>query len=269
MELGGWDNTTFRLGEELAARLPSDEAYVPQVEKEQRWLPFLAQHVPLAIPQPVARGEPSGAFPRPWSVYAWLAGDPATPDRVVELERFAHDLADFLGALYRVDPTGGPVTGAHSFFRGGPLATYDDQTRATISALRDEIDTRAATALWDDALAATWSGPPVWVHGDVTGANLLVVDGRLRAVIDFGCCAVGDPACDLAVAWTLFTGPSRRAFRERLAVDEEAWRRGRGWALWKALLTLARGRDEQERTRRRFGWRVAARGVVDDLLAEP
>ncbi len=268
VELDGWDNTTFRLGDDLSVRLPSADRYVPQVEKEQRWLPILAPLLPLPIPRPVALGLPGHGFARPWSVYGWLEGEPAAVDRIADLERFARDLAEFLAALYRVDPTNGPVAGEHSFYRGGPLATYDAETRATLSALEGRIDTRAATLVWEEALAAQWDGRRMWVHGDVTAANLLVVDGRLSAVIDFGCSAVGDPACDLAIAWTLLHGESRAAFRDRLRLDEGTWARGRGWALWKALITHARVGEEPDRASRRFGWRTNARGVIDEVLAD-
>jgi aminoglycoside phosphotransferase (APT) family kinase protein len=269
VELDGWDNTTFRLGDDLSVRLPSADSYVPQVEKEQRWLPILAPHLPLPIPKPLARGEPGQGFSWPWSVYRWLEGKHATVDRIEDLEQFATDLADFLTALYRIDPTDGPVAGEHSFYRGGPLATYDGETRRTLSALDGEIDTRSATDVWEEALATLWHGPPVWVHGDVTAANLLVVDGRLSAVVDFGCSAVGDPACDVAIAWTLFHDESREAFRDRLRLDEGTWARGRGWALWKALITHAKpGRGEADLVGRSFGWRVSARDVIDEVLAD-
>ncbi len=268
VELDGWDNTTFRLGDDLSVRLPSADGYVPQVEKEQRWLPILAPHLPLPIPEPVARGLPGHGFPRPWSVYGWLEGEPATIDRIADLERFARSLAEFLAALYRIDPTNGPVAGAHSFYRGGPLSTYDAETRATLSALEGRIDTRAAAQVWEEALAAQWDGRRTWVHGDVAASNLLVVDGRLSAVIDFGCSAVGDPACDLAIAWTLLHGESRAAFRSRLRLDEGIWARGRGWALWKALITHAKVGGEADRASRRFGWRTNARGVIDEVLAD-
>jgi aminoglycoside phosphotransferase (APT) family kinase protein len=270
VELDGWDNTTFRLGADLSVRLPSADAYVPQVEKEQQWLPLLAPRLPLAIPEPVARGVAGPDFSRPWSVYRWLDGDPATVERIAGLERFATDLAGFLTALYGIDPSDGPTAGAHSFNRGGPLATYDAETRRSLSALQGAIDVRRATEVWDAALAATWAGPPVWVHGDVTGANLLVVDGRLSAVLDFGCSAIGDPACDLAIAWTLFHGSSRAAFRDGLSLDDGAWARGRGWALWKALNTQVEpGDGEADRAGRRFGWRVNALGVIEEILAQP
>lgn len=269
VDLDGWDNATFRLGDGLSVRLPSADGYVPQVEKEHRWLPVLAPQLPRAIPQPLAMGAPGPDFPRPWSVYRWLPGQVATVERVGDLTGFARELADFLAALEAVDPAGGPAAGEHSFFRGCPPAVYDADARAAISALDGEIDSAAATAVWEAALAARWDGPPVWVHGDVTAANLLVVDGRLSAVIDFGCCAVGDPACDVAIAWTFFQGDSREAFRGRLAVDDATWARGRGWALWKAAITLAKTDPASaDRAAARFGWRVGARAVIDEVLAD-
>jgi aminoglycoside phosphotransferase (APT) family kinase protein len=272
VEPPGWDNVTFRLGRRLSVRLPSAAGYVPQVEKEHRWLPFLAPQLPVPIPKPVARGEPGSGFPWPWSVYGWLEGNPATADRVDNLVNFAVDLAGFLAAFAAVDATAGPAAGAHSAFRGAPLAVFDEDVRRALSIVAREVDTPAATAAWEESLAALFDGGPVWVHGDVAGANLLVVDGRLAGVLDFGCCAVGDPACDLAIAWTLFHGESRRVFRERLAAEERTWLRGRGWALWKALITLAdavrTGAPDPEAAAVRFGWRVGARGVIDEVLAD-
>jgi aminoglycoside phosphotransferase (APT) family kinase protein len=266
VELDGWDNTTFRLGEDLSVRLPSADWYVQQVDKEHRWLPVLAPQLPFSIPEPVAKGAAGGGFPRPWSVYRWLKGRHATVERIPDLTGFATDLADFLAALYRIDPAAGPVPGEHNFFRGGPLTTYAGEAREAISALRAEIDADAATEVLDAALAATWVGSPVWVHGDVTAANLLVVDGRLSAVIDFGCSAVGDPACDVTVAWTFLFGESREAFRSRLPVDDGTWARGRAWALWKALITVVEARIDGADLR--MGWRLSARHVVEEVLAD-
>lgn len=268
--LDGWDNTTFRLGDELSIRLPSADAYVAQVEKEHRWLPILARDLPLPIPEPVAMGRPAGTFPRPWSIYRWIAGDHASVDRIASLPVFAADLAGFLAALYVAGASGGPRPGAHNFFRGGPLDTYDTQSRGSIQLLADEIDSEAATEVWEAALASTWDRPPVWVHGDVAASNLLVEDGRLRAVIDFGCSAVGDPACDLVMAWTFFAGESQEVFRSGLHLDDATWARGRGWALWKALITLAQEKVEgvnADAAARRFGWRNGARDVIDIVLA--
>jgi aminoglycoside phosphotransferase (APT) family kinase protein len=272
VDLDGWDNTTFRLGDDLSVRLPSADRYVAQVDKEHRWLPILAPQLPLPIPEPLARGAPGCGFPRPWSVYRWRAGEHATVERVADLDRFATDLADFLAALYDIDPTQGPAAGAHNFFRGGPLTTYDSQVREAISLLRTHIDTDAATEVWEAALAATWHGAPVWIHGDVTPANLLVVDGRLSAVIDFGCSGVGDPACDVTMAWTFFFGDSRERFRDRLPLDDETWARGRGWALWKAQTTLVKalkGKGPRpDVAARMFGWRLSARAVIEEVVAD-
>jgi aminoglycoside phosphotransferase (APT) family kinase protein len=156
------------------------------------------------------------------------------------MNRFAADLAGFLAALHRVGAEDGPPPGKHNFFRGGPLTVYDAETRAAIETLGDRIDGAAATRVWEAALAATWDGAPVWVHGDVAEGNLLVADGALSAVIDFGGTGVGDPSCDTVIAWTFFSGPSRETFRAALPVDAGTWARGRGWALWKALIVLAR-----------------------------
>ncbi|HKX76181.1 MAG TPA: aminoglycoside phosphotransferase family protein [Acidimicrobiia bacterium] len=270
VDLDGWDNVTFKLGETMSVRLPSADGYAAQVEKEHRWLPFLAQHLPLTIPRPLARGHPGCCYRWPWSIYRWLEGRPASVERVADLTEFAVTLAGFLRSLHGIDSTSGPPAGEHSFFRGGPLLIYDEETRAAIKELADVIDSEAATEVWDRALAAEWRGPPVWVHGDVAPSNLLVVDGRLSAVIDFGCCAVGDPACDTVIAWTFMEGPSRTAFQGHLPLDEATWARGRGWALWKALITYAEARRHHpsrvDSAELRFGWRMNARSLIEDLL---
>jgi aminoglycoside phosphotransferase (APT) family kinase protein len=260
-EPGGWDNRTFHLGDHMSVRLPSAKRYVAQVEKEHRWLPYLAPLLPLPIPVPLALGAPDGDYPWPWSVYRWLEGETASPDRVQDLRSFAVDLARFLTALQRIDATDGPLAGPHNFFRGGALATYDGQTRKAIEALDDELDTDAVTAVWETALASTWSRAPVWIHGDVAAGNLLVEKGSLCAVIDFGSCGIGDPACDLAIAWTLFGGESREALRAALPLDRATWARGRGWALWKALITWAARIDDSLEAPR-------ARRIIDEVLAD-
>lgn len=239
VKFGGWDNRTFHLGSSMTVRLPSAAAYAAQVEKEHRWLPKLAPLLPLPIPVPLAMGMPADSYPWHWSVYRWLDGEIAATAPIAGLPAFALTLAQFLTALQRIDASDGPPPGQHNFFRGGSLAVYDGETRAAIEALEGDIETDAATAVWEAALAATWRGSPMWVHGDVAAGNLLVESGRLSAVIDFGSSAVGDPACDLAIAWTLFEGESREAFRAALPLDDATWARGRGWTLWKALITLA------------------------------
>nr|WP_240941993.1 aminoglycoside phosphotransferase family protein [Planosporangium thailandense] len=262
VEADGHDNRTFRLGDEFTVRLPSGEEYALQVAKEQRWLPVLAPRLPLPVPTPVAEGAPGHGFPYPWSVYRWLDGVPATHGRIRDLTGFATDLAAFLVALRQVDPTDGPKPGPHNGFRGGPLTTYADETLDAVAALGDEIPRDAVLRAWDDAVEAGWHGEPVWFHGDVWAGNLLVRDGKLAAVIDFGSCGVGDPACDVVIAWALLYGRSRDAFRHVLAVDPATWARGRGWALWKSLITLVghleRGSSEA----------AVPRHVIQEVLAD-
>jgi len=262
VEFGGWDNRTFHLGEQMTVRLPSAAAYSLQVEKEQRWLPRLAPQLPLPIPVPLAMGQPADGYPWHWSVYRWLDGEIATTESITDLRQFAIDLARFLIALYRIDPTGGPPPGPHNFFRGGSLTVYDGETRQALKTLDGQIDTGMAAEVWEAALASSWPGPPVWVHGDVSSGNLLVEEGRLSAVIDFGSSAVGDPACDLYIAWTFFDEKSRDTFRAALPLDGATWARGRGWTLWKAMITLAEHMDANPD---KAG---IARRVINEVLAD-
>ena len=238
----GTDNALYRLSEDMVVRLPRIGWATGQVEKEHTWLPRLAPHLPLAIPLPLAKGAPGEGYPWDWSVYTWLEGENPALDRLADPVQSARALADFVGALWRIDPTGGPAPGTHNSGRGEPLAARDARTREAIAALRGTLDAHtldAATSVWDAALRAPpWQRPPVWLHGDLAPGNLLAVGGRLSAVIDFGCLGVGDPACDLLVAWTLFSGASRNAFRAALAVDDATWERGRGWALSWALIYI-------------------------------
>ncbi|MDT4989977.1 MAG: hypothetical protein QOI74_4071 [Micromonosporaceae bacterium] len=257
----GWDNQTFHLGSTMSVRLPSAAEYALAVDKEHRWLPVLAPCLPLPIPVPLAKGVPGEGYPLPWSVYGWIDGETASADTIDDLTGFAVALAGFLVALGRVDPVGGPAAGLHNWFRGGPLETYDAQTRLVIDALDGRLPDGTATEIWTSALRATWDGRPVWFHGDVAHDNLLVRDGALAAVIDFGTCGVGDPACDLAIAWTLLSGASRDAFRTGLGVDPATWTRGRGWALWKALIIYAGERIGTAKA-------AEARHVLDEIFAE-
>jgi len=232
----GWDNRTYRLGEEFAVRLPTAECYAASVEKESQWLPVLAPQLPLPIPEPLFTGRPGAGYPYSWSVRRWLPGHPASSG-LRYMERFAEDVAAFLIALRRVDATGGPVAGEHSFHRGQSPSWYDDEIQRAL-ATTEGVNVASAAAVWKDALASTWQGPDVWVHGDIAVGNLLVRDRRLAAVIDFGTCGVGDPACDLVLAWTFLTGPARRRFHRTVGLDDETWARARGWALWKSLISL-------------------------------
>ena len=235
----GTDNAIYRLGDDMAVRLPRIHWATGQVDKEQRWLPRLAPHLPLAIPVPLATGAPGEGYPWRWSVCRWLEGENATIERIADPRQAATDLAHFITALQRTDPAGGPSSGPPNSSRGVPLAMRDAETRTAIAALRGMLDAGAVTAAWEAALhAPAWHRPPVWVHGDLQSGNLLAVKGRLSAVIDFGCLGVGDPACDMIVAWNLFSAETREAFRAALQVDDATWERGRGWALSVALIAL-------------------------------
>ncbi|HYJ30183.1 MAG TPA: aminoglycoside phosphotransferase family protein [Allosphingosinicella sp.] len=236
---GGWANRTFRLGEDMVVRLPSAAAYALQIEKEHQWLPILRAHLPLPIPTPIALGQPGHGYPWPWSIYGWLQGKAVRAEQLSESHELARALGLFLGALQRVDALGGPPPGPDNFRLGGSLRIYDAQTRQAISLLKAGIDAKAAVRIWDEALAAPHQGPPMWLHGDVSVGNLLVESGVLAGVIDFGCSATGDPACDLAIGWSSMERRTRHAFRSVLELDEGAWARGRGWALWKALVVSA------------------------------
>lgn len=239
----GWDNRTFRLGDDMLVRLPSAEPYAGQVEKEQYWLPKLAAKLPLAIPSPLALGHPALGYPWHWSVYRWIEGEPATTARIDDMTAFGGDLARFMAALHAVDASEGPAAGRHNFHRGGLLSTYDVETRRAIAKLGGKAETEAATAIWETAIATTWRKRPAWVHGDLAPGNLLVNDGHLCAVIDFGNLGVGDFACDLAIAWTFLSDDCRTVFDTALSLDAADWARGRGWALWKALISLTRNVD--------------------------
>jgi aminoglycoside phosphotransferase (APT) family kinase protein len=264
---GGWCNLAFHLGEHMVVRLPRHHAYAAQAEKEHQWLPRLAPLLPLATPQPLAIGEPAQGYPWKWSIYRWIQGDAARPENVSDMAGFAADLGRFLAALQRVESTGGPPPGPHNFHRGGRLATYDAQARQAIAALGDQIDTGAVVEVWESALASTRGRSPVWIHGDVSVGNLLVRNGRLCAVIDFGNLGVGDPACDLAMAWTLFENESREAFRAALPLDVCTWARGRGWVLWKALI-IAAGLATSNAFEASRPWRIIQEVLDDHRRAE-
>jgi len=242
----GNDHRTFRLGDALSVRLPSAEGYVPQSEKEHRWLPLLAPQLPLPIPEPIALGQPSALFPFPWSVYGWLEGEVLPTEAVVTDPRLAEELAGFLLALQAADSEG-PPPGVHSAFRGCPPGVWDEDVRRCIPLLG--ADAGRAARVWEEAGAAI-TAAPVWFHGDIAPGNLLLRGGRLAAVLDFGCSGVGDPACDVAAAWMMFDDEARSVFLEVLSPDEGMLRRGRGWALWKALLWVESGGVETAHGRR-------------------
>jgi aminoglycoside phosphotransferase (APT) family kinase protein len=240
IELGGTVNVIYRLGEEMAIRLPRRQYDPERLETERHWLPRLAPHLPLAIPLPLARGRPGEDYPFGWSIDSWLDGETATLEQLTDPAQTAVDLAGFIAALQTIETAGGPAPGPGNGWRGAPLELRDPGMREAIGALRDQRDAETVTALWEHALGASpWPGAPVWLHGDLDSRNLLARDGRLWAAIDFGCLGVGDPACDVMVAWKLLPLAQRSTFREALSVDDATWTRARGWVLWQALTALA------------------------------
>jgi aminoglycoside phosphotransferase (APT) family kinase protein len=232
----GTDHDIYRLGDDLAARLPRIGWATEQAEKEAKWLPRLAPHLPLGLPVQLAMGHPAEGYPFAWSVYEWLPGENAN-GTIDDLDQAAVDLAAFVTALRRVDTTDADPRPRGA--RGGPLGELDGAVRRSIEQLGDRIDGGAALRSWEESLdASEWDGEEVWVHGDLLPGNLLVVDSRLSAVIDFGCLNVGDPACDLQPAWNVFAGDSRTRYRAELQADDASWLRGRGWALFQAVVAL-------------------------------
>ena len=228
----GTEHAIYRVGDDLAVRLPRLPGSAAAVDRAHRLLPRLAPLLPLPIPVPVGKGRPADGYPQPWSVYRWLDGDPAWP--VTDPTTLVADLAGFVRAMRGVDLDGGPPG-----YRGGPLARQDSSVRAALAQLSGDVDVDGLTSVWEAALAApAWVGPPVWTHGDLLPANLLTRGGRLAAVLDFGCAGIGDPACDAMAAWTVLDAASRGSFRDTVGYDDATWSRGRGWALCFAVVAL-------------------------------
>jgi len=258
VESAGWDNTIFRLGSELTVRLPRRRVSAEHVGNEHRWLPVLAPQLPLAVPVPLGLGVPGEGYPWHWTVCPWLTGELAALTPVADPGRTATSLAQFIGALQAIDAEGGSV---HEF-RGLSLAAHEHNTRAAASVLRSSLDIARLLEVWEAALAVpAWTDQPVWMHGDLHPANLLVADHQLGAVIDFGLLGVGDPACDLMIAWTYLPADSRAVFRGALAVDDAIWSRGRGWALQFGVRAAAYSADNP--VLGDIGWNTIAEVLAD------
>jgi aminoglycoside phosphotransferase (APT) family kinase protein len=264
MEVSGIDNRTFRLGHNLLIRLPSAKGYAAQVEKEQHWLPILSPHLSTQIPKPIAMGMPCDDYPWNFSIYEWIDGTSANLLSLesVELNQIAISLADFLTELHAIDTDNGPQAGLHNYYRGGHPHVYDEQARADIASLSDIVDANKSLAVWQKAISSTWHLSPVWVHGDYASGNILIKDNQLGAVIDFGCMGVGDPACDLVIAWTFLHGSSRALFKDRVSLDDNTWARARGWALWKAGFELNAANDKT------MPYAKKRLAIIDDILQE-
>jgi aminoglycoside phosphotransferase (APT) family kinase protein len=236
----GTDHAIYRLGEDLIVRLPIRESAAAQVVREQQWLPRLAPDLPLKIPQPLYAGARAADYPWSWSICPWLEGQDAANAQISDLCQAGDDLGRFLAVLRRLDAVDGPRAGHANHGRGVALTLLDARVRNDIARLGREIDAAAILDIWETALAApAWSGPGAWLHGDLHPSNLLVREGRLVAVLDFGLMGVGDPAADLFVAWSLLDAPARTVFRRATEADDSMWSRGRGWAVFNAVIALA------------------------------
>lgn len=257
----GTDNAMYRLGDEMAVRLPRRPGAVRPMDKEHAWLPRLGPSLPLPVPLPLAKGSPAHGYPWPWTVCRWIEGEnPALEDVTSGL---VTDLASFLRALQAIDATAGPLAGGHNYGRGAALAHWESTVQERLTWLTEADDVAAITDAWnDDARTAPWDKPPVWIHGDLGAGNLLVRSGRLSGVIDWSCLGVGDPACELQVAWRLFDDDGRQAFKTLLGVDDATWRRGRAWGLALGVLDLSYYRDRSPELAR------LARRTIASVLAD-
>ncbi|WP_042435916.1 aminoglycoside phosphotransferase family protein [Streptacidiphilus anmyonensis] len=254
----GTSNAMFRLGDDLVVRLPRMAGAAEDVEKEHRWLPRLAPQLPVPIPVPQGQGVPGDGYPWPWSVYGWVEGANPVVGQLRDGDVLAADLAAFTTALRRIDPMGGPDS-----YRSEPLSARDASTRRAIADLQALVDADAALAVWEYAVRAPeWNGPAAWIHADLQPGNLLVSDGRLSGVIDFGCLGLGDPAVDLMPAWYVLPAVVRPGFRAAVGADDAAWARGRGWALSVALMELRYYRGTNP-----LMAAIAGR-VIEEILAE-
>lgn len=239
VEIQGHDNRTFRIGNEMLARLPSDKIYAAKVAIEQKWLPFLAKNLSIKIPNPIALGKACEIFPMPWSIYSWIDGVSANQVSLDDeaLNIIALELSEFLKQLHKIDTSEAPESGVHNFFRGSHPSIYDQEARSALTKLN------LSDELWQKSLQSKWDRKPVWIHGDLSAGNILLKNNHLAGVIDFGGMAAGDPACDLTIAWTLFKNKSRQIFRQNINLDDDTWNRAIGWALWKASIELVKSID--------------------------
>ncbi|MPZ94135.1 MAG: phosphotransferase [Propionibacteriales bacterium] len=236
---GGTENAVFRLGDDLALRMPLRPDAVESLLKEVRWLSVVAAHLSLEVPEVVSTGEPGAGYPFPWAVVRWLAGEDALTSRFDSIRDAARTLGQFVAELQGIDMTDAPWPGAEGFHRGLPLVERDSGFRTALAQCDGLVDVERVEAVWDDALAAAdWEGPPVWLHADLIPGNVLLRDGRLVGVLDFGTMATGDPAYDVTPAWHLLDRDSRSAFREIVGADEATWRRARGLVVSGGVIAL-------------------------------
>ena len=259
----GHDNRTFHLGDSMSIRLPSGPSYASQIEKELTWLPKLKSYISLPIPCPIAKGEPSDKYPFNWAINRWLEGETVDYDNISDLNELAVDLARFLKELQSIDASLGPIAGEHNFHRGGNISVYHSEYIELVDNLYKFIGVEKSLLLeiWNLGLNSKWTKKPVWVHGDLVATNMLALNGKLEAIIDFGILGVGDPACDLSMYWTFFDKKSREIFKSELDFDKSTWDRARAWVIWKQLFDIQYHVNDDSKT-------TKLKKIVLDLIDE-
>jgi aminoglycoside phosphotransferase (APT) family kinase protein len=259
----GHDNRTFRLGDTMLIRMPTEESYALKVPKEQTLLPRLKPYLSVSIPEPIKMGQPSSDYPFSFSIYQWLEGQSANHLKISEhdLESLALQLAQFLKALQNIKNVEGPAPGQHNWWRGDHVSVYDDGARKQIHELSCAINKDKAIALWEQSCATQWNKAPVWIHGDFAPGNIIIKDEKLSGVIDFGGTGVGDPACDLVIAWTFLSGKSRQIFIEAMELDSDTYLRAKAWSLWKATYEFCQIPDKTSHEA------AIQKKIIDEVLA--
>ena len=265
VEKQGHDNRTYRLGEHMLIRMPTDADYALKVLKEQELLPQLAKRLSVSIPAPIKMGKPSADYPYPFSIYKWLSGKSINLLTLTdqEKEQLAFDLAKFLKELQAINDIEGLAPGQHNWQRGAHVSVYDKGAREQIAELLEIIDVSKALTLWDRACETKWNKPPIWIHGDFAIGNILMDSGKLSAVIDFGGTAVGDPACDLVIAWTYLSGKARQIFISKMDMNADTWLRARAWVLWKATFELCQIVDKNSTEA------LLQKQIIDEVIESP
>ncbi|MBK2125506.1 aminoglycoside phosphotransferase family protein [Fangia hongkongensis] len=264
VEVQGHDNRTYRIGDDMLIRMPTTEAYALKVPIEQALLPQLAKQLSVAISEPIKMGLPSDDYPYPFSIYKWLNGESANHLTLSykALAHIASALANFLTELQAIINIKGPSPGQHNWWRGDHISVYDKGAKEQIASLRDIIDADHALDLWEKACATKWENTPVWIHGDFASGNILIKNNKLSGIIDFGGTALGDPACDLVIAWTFLKGNSRKIFQDAIALDNDTWLRAKAWALWKTTFELSQCQDKQSDAA------VIQKNIIHDILTD-